>query len=131
MAIEQTTETWVRIDLFCDGLGDDGICVLGAGDDLDRISEVAPTAEGARKAILNATVKACWRFDPKLQRWLCPDCVRRRDASERSEHIVMTDSPPSVPQSGHTASEQALKTPSSKPRATEDLDPQISVIARA
>ena len=41
-----------------------------------------PTAEGARKAILNAAIKACWRFDPELQRWLCPDCVRARDASE-------------------------------------------------
>jgi len=57
-------------------LGDDGTCVLGAGNELDR------TAEGARKAILNAAIKACWRFDPELQRWLCPDCVRARDASE-------------------------------------------------
>jgi hypothetical protein len=57
MAIEETAETWVRIDLVCDGLGDNGICVLGPSDELNRISDVAPTAEGARKAILNAAVK--------------------------------------------------------------------------
>jgi hypothetical protein len=50
--------------------------------ELERISDVAPTEEGARKAILKAAIKACWRFDPELQRWLCPDCVRARDASE-------------------------------------------------
>jgi hypothetical protein len=108
MAIEQTTETWVRIDLFCDGLGDDGICVQGAGDDVDKISDVAPTAEGARKAIFNAAVKACWRFDPKLQRWLCPECVRAGNGSQRPEHVAMVDSPPSIAQSGHMVLEEAL-----------------------
>ena len=58
VAIEETAETWVRIDLCCDGLGNDGICLLGVGDEFERISDVAPTAEGARKAILNAAVKA-------------------------------------------------------------------------
>ena len=57
MAIKVTAETWVRIDLFCDGLGNDGICLLGASDELERISDVAPTAEGARKAILNAAIR--------------------------------------------------------------------------
>jgi hypothetical protein len=75
MGMAETAETWIRIDLFCDGLGDDGTCVRGANGDLDRISDVAPTAEGARKAILNAAVKSPWRFDPKLDRWLCPECV--------------------------------------------------------
>ena len=72
MGIRKTAETWVRINLLCDGLGNDGICV---GDDLDKISDAAPTEEGARKAILNAAAKACWRFDLKLQRWLCPECA--------------------------------------------------------
>jgi len=49
MAIKETAETWVRIDLFCDGLGIDGICLLGASDELQRISDVAPTAEGHEK----------------------------------------------------------------------------------
>ena len=105
MAIKETTEKWVRIDLFCDGLGK-GICLLGAGDEFERISDVAPTAEGARKAILNAALKARWRFDPKLQRWLCPQCVRARDASERPEDVAMTDGPPSVPQRGHAVLEE-------------------------
>ena len=108
MAIKVTAETWVRIDLFCDGLGNDGICLLGAGDEFERIYDVAPTAEGARKAILNAAVKARWRFDPKLQRWLCPECVRARDASERPEDIAMTDGPPSVPQRGHAVLEESF-----------------------
>jgi len=105
MAIKETAETWVRIDLFCDGLGDNGTCVLGASDE-QRISDVAPTAEGARKAILNAAVKARWRFNPKLQRWSCPECVRARYASERPEDVAMIDGPSSVPQSGHAALEE-------------------------
>ena len=43
---------------FATGLGNDGICLVGASDELESISEVAPTAEGARKAILNAAAKA-------------------------------------------------------------------------
>jgi hypothetical protein len=46
MGIKETAETWVRIDLFCDGLGDDGICLLSADGELEGI-DVAPTAEGA------------------------------------------------------------------------------------
>jgi hypothetical protein len=105
MGIEETVETWVRVDLFCDGLGDDGICLLGADGELEGISDVAPTAEGARKQILNAAVKARWRFDPKLQRWLCPDCVRRCEASEQPENIGLTDGPQSVPQNGRDLEE--------------------------
>ena len=96
MGIEKIAEMWIRINLFCDGLGNDGIC---AGDDqLERISDVAPTEEGARKAILNAAVKECWRFDLKLQRWLCPECAAARDVSNQAEGVEMTDGPPSVPQ---------------------------------
>jgi hypothetical protein len=97
MGIEETAETWVRMDLFCDGLSRDGIC---AGDQLERISDIAPTAEGVRKAILNAVVKARWRFDPKLQRWLCPECVRVRDASAQTEDVEITDGPAFVPPDG-------------------------------
>jgi hypothetical protein len=102
MGIEETAETWVRMDLFCDGFGHDGIC---AGDGLERLSDVAPTAEAARKAILNAAVKARWRFDPMLQRWLCSECVRKRDASAQAEDVEMTDGPPSVPQRDHVLAE--------------------------
>ncbi len=108
MAIKETAETWVRIDRFCDGLGNDGICLVGASDELESISEVAPTAEGARKAILNAAVKARWCFDPKLQRWLCPECVRAREASARPEEVTIAVGPPSFPQNGHHALEQTF-----------------------
>ena len=98
MSIKESAETWVRIDLFCDGLGRDGIC---AGDQSESLSDTAPTAEAVRKAILNAAVKARWRFDPKLQRWLCPECDCARDRSERIKDIEITDGPRSVPQKGH------------------------------
>jgi hypothetical protein len=108
MGTEETVETWVRLDLFCDGLGDGGIC---ADDESERISEVAPTAEGAKKAILNAAVKACWRFDQKFHRWLCPACVRARDASEQLEDVEMTDRPPSISQRGHVFLEKSVLKP--------------------
>jgi hypothetical protein len=82
MAMEETVETWIRIDLFCDGLGDDGICVRDASGDLGTISDVAPTAKGARTAVLNAAVTSRWTVDLKLLRWLCPECVAAR--SDRS-----------------------------------------------
>jgi hypothetical protein len=94
MGIEETTETWIRIEVFCDGLGEDGICPVRAGDELERIFDTAPTAEGARKAILNAAVKAGWRRDPKSQRWLCPECVHARDAAEQPEEVRVTEAPP-------------------------------------
>jgi len=105
MGIEETPETWVRMDLFCDGLGNDGICV---GDGLERISDIAPTAEGVRKAIVNAAVKSRWRFDLKLQRWLCSECVRAHDVSKQAEVIEMADGPPSVPQRAHVLLEESF-----------------------
>jgi hypothetical protein len=75
MAMKETAETWIRINLFCDGLGDDGICVRDATGDLKTISDVAPTPEGARTAVLDAAVKSRWTVDLKLLRWLCPECV--------------------------------------------------------
>ena len=57
----------------------------------EKISDVAPTSEGARKAILNAAAKACWHLDPKSQRWLCPDCASARDASKHPESLGMSD----------------------------------------
>lgn len=79
MAMEETAETRVRINLICDGLGDPGACVRDPSNDLGTISDIAPTAEVARKAILNAVVKSRWTFDVNQQRWLCPDCVATRD----------------------------------------------------
>jgi hypothetical protein len=105
MGIEETAETWVRIELFCDGLGDDGICLFGADGESEGISDVAPTAEGARKQILNAAVKERWRLDPKLQRWLCPECASARDASKQPEDNRISDCPPSVSQKGRVLEE--------------------------
>jgi hypothetical protein len=101
MGFKETAETWVRIDLICDGFDSDGTCLLGDGKGSAKISDVAPTEEGARKAILNAAVKECWRFDPKLQRWLCPKCACARDASAQTDGVELTDGPPSVPQRSH------------------------------
>ncbi len=49
MGIEETAETWVRVDLFCDGLGNDATCLFGAGDEPERISDVAPIQRGHRR----------------------------------------------------------------------------------
>jgi hypothetical protein len=104
MGIEETAETWVRIDLFCDGLGDGGSC-LGCGHKPEGISDIAPTSEGARKAILNAAAKACWRFDRKLQRWLCPECANGRDVSTQPVASRPADGPPSIPEQGRVLEE--------------------------
>jgi hypothetical protein len=98
MGITETAETWVRVDLFCDGLDDHGSYLFGTGHELEGISDVAPTSEGARKAILNAAAKACWHFDPKLQQWLCPACAGARDVLKRSKDNGMTDALAAVPQ---------------------------------
>lgn len=82
MALKETAETWIRIDLFCDGLGDDGMCVGDASNGSATISDVAPTAEGARKGILNAAIKSRWSFDPEPRRWLCPECTAARDVDK-------------------------------------------------
>jgi hypothetical protein len=97
MGIEETTETWIRVEVLCDGLGDDRTCPVSAGDELERIFDIAPTVEGARKAILNAAVKAGWRRDPELQRWLCPECRRAYDAAEQPEDVGVIEAPPSAP----------------------------------
>jgi hypothetical protein len=49
MGVEETAETWIRIDLFCDGLGNDRTCRFGTRDESERISDVAPTSEGHEK----------------------------------------------------------------------------------
>jgi hypothetical protein len=110
MGMEERAETWVRVDLFRDGLGDDGICLLDVADALARISDVAPTEEGAKRAILNAAVKARWRFDAKLQHWLCPECVGARRAPEQVEDIKITDGESPFPQRSHVfLGESSLK----------------------
>ena len=50
MGIEETAEAWIRVEVFCDGLGDDGICPRGAGDELERIFDTAPTAPRGTKS---------------------------------------------------------------------------------
>jgi hypothetical protein len=106
VGINKTAETWVRFDLFCDGLGNDGICVA---DDLEKITDAAPTEEGARKALINAAAKACWRFDLKLQRWLCPECACARRVSELAEEVDLIGSPPSVPQRAYAPVEESYE----------------------
>ena len=59
LAIEETAETWIRIDLFAMAWVITALAYLAL-----VVFDVAATAEGARKPILNAAIKACWRFDP-------------------------------------------------------------------
>ena len=80
MSIAEFPETWIRVDLYCDGLGESGTCVLDGEEALGVISDVANTAEGARATVLYAAENSGWAFDMKLQRWLCPNCVAARDA---------------------------------------------------
>jgi hypothetical protein len=114
MGIEERAETWVRVDLFCDGVGDDGICLLGASGESARISDVAPTEDGVRKAILNAAIKARWRFDEKSQRWLCPECVGARDALEQTEDITITDCESPIPQRNRVFLEESSLKPGAR-----------------
>lgn len=86
MPLEQSAEIWTRVDLYCDGLGEDSTtCVeYGDPDDLDAnmpvVTDCCPDPEDARRLTLQAAVRAGWVFDMKLKRWLCPACVKARDA---------------------------------------------------
>jgi hypothetical protein len=79
MAIELFNPNWVGADLFCDGLGEYGECVLG-DDGPSMITDIAPTADDARRLMLHAADHSGWKFDIQSQRWLCPDCMAARDA---------------------------------------------------
>jgi hypothetical protein len=74
MAIEIFDLNHVGADLFCDGLGEVGECVLGE-DGPAMVSNYASTAEDARALVLHAGTNLGWAFDLTLQRWLCPDCL--------------------------------------------------------
>lgn len=79
MAIELFQPKVVGADLFCDGLGEFGECVLGE-DGPAMITDTASTADDARRLVLHAATEHCgWQFDIELQRWLCPDCIATRD----------------------------------------------------
>jgi hypothetical protein len=114
MAMEETTETWIRINQSCDGLGDSGTCLCDVGDELGMISGVAPTAEGARKAVVNAAIGAGWRIDVKL-RWLCPQCRAAGAAEDMGSasgyvrdagSIVPADAPPAAHFPGDNPNDQ-------------------------
>jgi hypothetical protein len=81
MGIEESTEIWTRVDLYCDGIGDDGTCVeYGDPDDNDAdmpmVTDCCRLPEDARRLTLNAATSDGWQFDLKLRRWLCPACVK-------------------------------------------------------
>jgi hypothetical protein len=38
MGIEETAEMWIRVEAFCDGLGDDGICKANPGGQTEPFS---------------------------------------------------------------------------------------------
>jgi hypothetical protein len=84
MGIVETPETWTRVDLYCDGLGEDATTCVAYGnpDDVDAdmpmVTDCCPSAEDARRLTLNTATREGWAFDMKLQRWLCPACVQAR-----------------------------------------------------
>jgi hypothetical protein len=86
MPLEQYPESWTRVDLYCDGLGEDSTTCVEYGDpndldvDMPMVTDCCPTPEDARRLVLHAATRAGWVFDMKLQRWLCPACTKVRDA---------------------------------------------------
>jgi hypothetical protein len=91
MALEQSPEIWTRVDLYCDGLGEDATTCVAYGDpddinaDMPMVSDCCPTAEDACRLTLYAATQDGWIFDMRLKRWLCPECVKTHDA-ELSTH---------------------------------------------
>ena len=55
MALEQFPEVWTRVDLYCDGPGEDATTCVAYGDpddinaDMPMVSDCCPTAEDARR----------------------------------------------------------------------------------
>ncbi len=87
MGIEESKEAWTRVDLYCDGLGDDPTTCVAYGDpdDLDAempmVTDCCKSAEDARRLTLYAATENGWQFDLNLQRWLCPACLKVRHAA--------------------------------------------------
>ena len=83
MALEESKEIWTRIDLFCDGIGDDGTCVTEDGcnseeeilANMPMVTDCCPKAEDARCLTLHQATRDGWEFNLSLKRWLCPACV--------------------------------------------------------
>jgi len=78
MGLEEFEETWTRVELTCDGLGDNGDCVAGRGDDRSCIMDIAPSPEGAHRVLNRRASDAGWAFELMTKRWLCPHCIEVR-----------------------------------------------------
>ena len=82
MGIEESKEIWTRVDLYCDGIGKDATTCVKYGNpndsdvEMPMVTDCCPSAEDARRLTLHAATREGWQFDFKLQRWLCPDCVK-------------------------------------------------------
>ncbi len=87
MPLEQSAEIWTRVDLYCDGLGEDSTSCVEYGDpndpdaDMPVVTDCCAGPEDARRLALHAATRAGWVFDMELQRWLCPACAKVRDTS--------------------------------------------------
>jgi hypothetical protein len=81
MGIEVSKEIWVRVDLFCDGIGDGPETCVKYGDpedeniDMPMVTDCCPSEEDACRLTLNTATREGWQFELKLRRWLCPACV--------------------------------------------------------
>ncbi len=81
MGIVESKEIWTRVDLYCDGIGDDDATCVEYGDpndlnvEMPMVTDCCASAEDARRLALSAATREGWQFDLKLQRWLCPACV--------------------------------------------------------
>jgi hypothetical protein len=82
MGLEESTETWTRVDLYCDGIGSDPTTCVAYGDpddtnaDMPMVTDCCPLPEDARRLTLYAAEREGWQFNLELKRWLCPACVR-------------------------------------------------------
>lgn len=82
MGLEESKETWTRVDLFCDGI-DDGTCVTERGRkseeeilaNMPMVTDCCLDPEDARRLTLHQATREGWEFNLGLQRWLCPACV--------------------------------------------------------
>jgi hypothetical protein len=88
VGIELYEPDWIGVDLFCDGIDDFTMCVLG-DDGPGMITNAAPTEEGARQLVLGAAKDLGWQFDTQTQRWLCPDCLTAQNGKVPSCKILM------------------------------------------
>jgi hypothetical protein len=81
MGLEESKETWTRVNLFCDGIGKDSTSCVAYGDphdddsDMPMVTDCCQSSEDARRLALCAAERQGWQFDLKLKRWLCPACV--------------------------------------------------------